>query len=218
MEKKLKFSEFAELIGVTAKTVYKMKDREEIKTVIEKVNGREIQLVITTVDEIEKFRSMNGKGLDNNGYCEDMLTNSEASMNFNNPSQSYNNQETIKDLFDKIIEVNKEYNDRITKLNEELLDSKSKLLLLEDKAGREGLYLSEINELKTLNRGLKKWLIVSIVTLIVVLFSVFVGSITYNIVSASGNEEQIEKREPVIQEVHQNVEKPVQPARMNKKH
>lgn len=199
MEKKLKFSEFAELIGVTAKTVYKMKDREEIRTVIEKVNGREIQLVVTNIEEIEKFRLMNGKSTGINGNYEDMLTDNEATVKNTNPPQNNDNRESIKELFEKFVEVNREYNNHIQKLNEELLDSKSKLLLLEDKANREGLYLQEINELKTLNRGLKKWLLFSILSLIILLFTVLIGSITYNIVSVSGNQEQMQKKEPVQQ-------------------
>lgn len=49
MEKKLKIAEFAALIGVTAKTVYKMVDREEIKTVNEKVNNRLMLLIVIVI-------------------------------------------------------------------------------------------------------------------------------------------------------------------------
>lgn len=216
MEKKLKFSEFAELIGTTAKTVYKMEEREEIVTVTEKVNNRPTRLVVTNDEQIQYFRGVYRKAPVNNFHYEDMLTENEIQMNGNNSPQINENGETIKEMFDKIIEVNKEYNNHIQKLNEELIDSKSKLLLLEDKAKREGLYLNEINELKTLNRGLKKWLLISITTLIVVLFTVLIGSITYNILSIPGNESEGQKKEQVIQEVQTKVEPPAQPA-YNKK-
>lgn len=147
MEKKLKFSEFAELIGVTAKTVYKMKDREEIKTVIEKVNGREIQLVVTNTEEIKKFRSMNGKGTNNNGNYEDMLTDNERIMENNNASQITKNNDTIKEIFDKMLVLNDEYINRLNRVSEELTNERAKVLYLENKAGREGEYIHQINEL-----------------------------------------------------------------------
>ena len=155
MEMKLKFAEFAELIGTTAKTVYKMEEREEIVTVTEKVNNRPTRLVVTNNEQINHFRNVYSKSPVNVGNCEDIVTNINTSMNVNNTSQSTNNGDVVQEMFDKIVAMNEQYNNRIAKLNEELIDSKSKLLFLEDKAGREGLYLQEINELKTENKELK---------------------------------------------------------------
>ena len=212
MERKLKFSEFAELIGVTAKTVYKMKDREQIRTVIERVNGREIQLVVTDTEEIERFRIMNGKGTDNNGNYEDILTDCELVTEDNNPSQSSNNI-TVKEMFDRIMiyndeynkhieelnekhierltQLNEEYNNRLTELNEELMDSKKQVILLEDKANREGLYLKEINDLKNENVQLlesKTKVKNLLLTVSVILLLVIVGLITFNVAQSTVNE------------------------------
>ncbi len=203
MERKLKFSEFAELIGTTAKTVYKMEEREEIITVIEKVNNRPTRLVITNDEQIKHFKTIYSKSPFTTGNYEENVTINNESMNNNNPSQSANNNEFVQEMFEKIVILNEEYNNRIEKLNNELIDSKSKLLLLEDKANREGLYLKEINELKIENNQLKisksKSLNI-LVTVIIVLLMVVVGLITYNVATSTKKErtqQEITKPVPV---------------------
>lgn len=220
MEKKLKFSEFAKLIGTTAKTVYKMEEREEIVTVTEKVNNRLTRLIVTDDDQIEHFKNVYRKSSVNNGNCEDMLTDNETTMNSNNSSQTNKNDVSIIEIFDKVLKLNEEYNDRISKLNEKLLTSERQILLLEDKAGREGLYLKEINELKTENEKLKnarKKLFTLFLTVIVVILLLFVGFFTYNIALNKVNnvpeELQEQKKVPVQQEVVQPAQKPVKQAR-----
>ena len=199
MEMKLKFAEFAELIGTTAKTVYKMEEREEIVTVTEKVNNRPTRLVVTNNEQINHFRNVYSKSPVNVGNCEEIVTNINTSMNVNNTSQSTNNGDVVQEMFDKIVAMNEQYNNRIAKLNEELIDSKSKLLFLEDKAGREGLYLQEINELKTENEVLKTTrskVVNSLIAVIVVLLMVIVGFVTFNVATS---EKQAQK-EPVVTE------------------
>lgn len=192
MERKLKFSEFAELIGTTAKTVYKMEERNEIMTVIEKVNNRPTRLVVTNEDQIKHFKSIYSKSPFTTGNYEENVTINNDSMNNNIPSQTANNNEIVQEMFEKILVINEEYNNRIAKLNEELIDSKSKLLLLEDKAGREGLYLKEINELKSENETLKtsKVKVANQLTIvIVILLMVVVGLITYNVTTGTKKEQ-----------------------------
>lgn len=192
MEKKLKISEFAELIGVTAKTAYKMESRGEITTVSEKVNNRLTTLVITNDDQIKQFRMIYSKSPFGNGNCEDMLTDSYETLNNHDSSQSANNNELIQDMFERIITINDEYNNRIAKLNEELVNSKSRMMILEDKAGREGLYIKEINELKTENNRLKmdKTKVANQLTMVVViLLMVVVGLVTYNVAIVTKNEQ-----------------------------
>lgn len=197
MEKKLKISEFADLIGVTAKTVYKMVEREELKTVNEKVNNRLITLVITNDAEIESFKNMYGKLPVNNSNCEDILTDTNSTVNYNNPSQTSNNEAFTSEVLDKIIQINKEYNNELKRVNEELVNTKAQMLFLEDKASREGMYLNEINGLKTENNQLKKSkekLTYTLVTVIVLLLLVLVGYFTYNIATS-------EKKEHVQEEI-----------------
>ena len=216
MERKLKFSEFAELIGTTAKTVYKMEEREEIVTVIEKVNNRPTRLVVTNNDQINHFKNVYSKSIVNNGNYEDIVTINNESMNNNNTSQTANNNEIVQEMFEKILIMNEEYNNRISKLNEELIDSKSKLLLLEDKAGREGMYLKEINELKTANEQLKisksKSLNI-LVTVIVFLLMVVVGLITFNVATAQKKEQPKQEITQTVNEHQPSGNKPVKTAR-----
>ena len=184
MERKLKVSEFAELVGITSKTVYKMESRGEITTVNERVNNRPTTLIITNDEQINYFKNAYSKIPVNNGNYEENVTINNDSMNNNIPSQTANNNEIVQEMFEKIVILNEEYNNRIEKLNNELIDSKSKLLLLEDKAGREGLYIKEINELKSENNQLKtdKTKVANLLTtVIIILLMVVVGLITYNI-------------------------------------
>ena len=216
MERKLKFAEFADLIGTTAKTVYKMEERKEIVTVIEKVNNRPTRLVVTDDNQINHFKNVYSKSPVNNSNYEENVTINNDSMNSNNASQSANNNEVVQELFEKMLVMNEEYNNRIEKLNNELIDSKSKLLLLEDKAGREGMYLKEINELKSENETLKtsKVKVANQLTIVIVILSmVLVGLITYNVATNTKKErteQEITKPVPV-ETVTSN--KPVKSAR-----
>lgn len=216
MERKLKFAEFADLIGTTAKTVYKMEERKEIVTVIEKVNNRPTRLVVTDDNQINHFKNVYSKSPVNNSNYEENVTINNDSMNSNNTSQSANNNEVVQELFEKMLVMNQEYNNRIEKLNNELIDSKSKLLLLEDKAGREGMYLKEINELKSENETLKtsKVKVANQLTIVIVILSmVLVGLITYNVATNTKKErteQEITKPVPV-ETVTSN--KPVKSAR-----
>ena len=220
MEMKLKFAEFAELIGTTAKTVYKMEEREEIVTVTEKVNNRPTRLVVTNNEQINHFKNVYSKSPVNVGNYEDIVTNNNQSMNVNNTSQITNNNDVMQEMFEKIVTMNEQYNNRIAKLNEELIDSKSKLLLLEDKAGREGLYLKEINELKTENRELKtnKTKVINLlVAVIVVLSMVIVGFITFNIATSEKQSKAVVEPTPTVKVDSKTGNKPVKtPVNANK--
>lgn len=187
MEKKLKIAEFAALIGVTAKTVYKMVDREEIKTVNEKVNNRLITLVVTNDAEIEDFKNIYGKSPVNNGNYEDILTDCVESLNDNIHSQNSKNDISASEVLDRIIQINKEYNNELKRVNEELVNTKAQMLFLEDKASREGLYLQEIKELKTENEQLKtgnRKTLYALLIVIVILLLALVSYFTFNIASA----------------------------------
>lgn len=220
MEKKLKFSEFAELIGTTAKTVYKMKERNEIMTVSERVNNRLTMLVVTNDDQIQKFKSLYSKTPFNNGYYEDFVTINNDTMNENNYSQTNNSNEMLQEMFDKIITINDEYNNRIAKLNEELIDSKSKMLLLEDKANREGLYIKEINELKTENEQLrtsKEKSLNVLSTVIVILLMFIVGFITYTVGISTRKEPVKEEITQTVEQIDANVKNSAKPTKLQSK-
>ncbi len=210
MNKKYRVSEFAELIGTSAKTVYKMEERNELKTDTERINGREIKVIIATDEEIEKFRGNNSfNGVINRNY-EDILTDT-------NHSQNSNSDVSVSEMFDKFIEISNNYNERIKTLNEELIDSKSKLLLLEDKAGRENEFFKEISELKTVNEQLQNrneqlrssnqkvinWLS----GVIILLCMVITVMVTVNVVNNSKNSDPAQKNEPSQQVVVQPVKK-----------
>ncbi len=183
-------AEFAALVGTTSKTVYgrisnnsELPVNEQLNTVKEKIKGREITLIITNTEQIELYKNLYRKDTVIDGeYYETLTVN-----NVNKPVNEFqervnnNNNTTFNDnIFDKFITVNNEYNNRLQQLTEELITSKSKMLLLEDRASREGMYVNEINDLKKDNNRYKLFNKV-LITVIVTLLIVITGYITFNI-------------------------------------
>lgn len=190
MERKYKVADFAALLGVAAKTVYKMIEREEIMTVTEKVNNRATTLVVTTDEQTEELRRNYSKEQVRAGnYYENVTDNNHSITDVESYEvvKTNNDNSFASEVIDRIIAINdgyneqlREYNERFKQVNEELVQEKSKVLLLEDKAGREGLYLNEINGLKKDNNRLKSFIYI-LVTLLVLLLLSLTGYITYNI-------------------------------------
>lgn len=190
MERKMKVADFAALLGVAAKTVYKMIEREEIMTVTEKVNNRATTLVVATDEQISELKKNYSKEQVITGNCcENVTDNNHSIIDAEGYEVVRNNNDTnfASEVIDRIIAINdgyneqlKEYNERLQRVNDELVTERSKVLLLEDKAGREGLYLNEINGLKTDNEKLKKY-IALLITLLVLLLLGLTGYVTYNI-------------------------------------
>lgn len=190
MEKKLKVADFAALLGIVPKTVYKMIERNEVITVSERVNNRQTTLIVTNEEQIENFRKIYGKTQVNNGNCYNSVTENEQLQPVIEGEVIENNahnNDFANEVIDRIIALNdgynaqlNEYNNRIQQVNEELITAKSKMLLLEDKAGREGLYLNEINELKEGNKRLKLGLY-ALISVSVMLLLGLTGYVTYNL-------------------------------------
>ncbi len=223
MERRMKIADFAELVGTTPKTIYarlqnngELPVNEQLKTVNEKVKGREIAFIVTNSEQINLYKEIYGKSnvidgeyyetlTDNDGYKPVNEVNEEVKSNIDN--------DFARDILDKLITINNDYNNRLEQKNTELLTvqkelitAQSQRLLLEDKASREGLYLKEINELKEVNNNvnkrnerLKNWLITVIILLILGL-----STLTIFLILAI-------KKPPEIRtvEVEKIVEKPV---------
>lgn len=225
MDRKLKVAEFAALLGIVPKTVYKMIERNEIITVTEKVNNRQTTLVITNDEQIEEFRKSYSKNQVNNGNYYENVTENECSESYTERNEQVKNNygtEFANEVIDKIITINNgyneqinEYNNRLEKVNEQLITAKSKLLLLEDKAGREGVYINEINELRTDNNKLKK-VIYGLFTVIALLLLIFTCYLTYNIVISSSTQ-SIPEKNSAVQQVSQPVKESNKPAVKNPK-
>lgn len=197
MEQKMNVADFAALVGTTSKTIYQkilnnseLPVNEQLVTVKEKVKGRETTLIITNSEQIKFYQNLYGKNTVNDGEYYEKLTD----INSNKPANSSNeNLKSGEDMrfndifFEKFLTVNKEFNDRyeqkITELievNNELAEVKGRQFLLEDKAGREGLYLNEIKELKKDNNRLLK-VIYGLFALIVIILLGLTVYVTYNI-------------------------------------
>ena len=161
MEKKYSVADFAELVGTTAKTIYQKIDNydnlpvnEQLQTVKEKVKGREVTFIVTDSEQVIYYQNLYGKNTVNEGEYYENLTYNNGDLQYNNIQnmvKNNNNNNFGVEIFDKLMTLNETYLNKIETVTNELMEYKSKSLLLEDKASREGFYLKEVNELKTDN-------------------------------------------------------------------
>lgn len=170
MEKRFKISEFAALVGTTAKTIYHQIEKGALTTVTEPYNGRKMQFIVTNDKQIAEFKEIYGKMKVTNGNYEDILT----SNNRENPVKEIQSQAqgTISEsVIEKLMTLNTQLQDRLLNYSDELSTYKGQIPLLEDKAGREGVYLKEINELKKVNNRKN----ILLITVIIISLSVIIG-------------------------------------------
>lgn len=192
MEKKLSVAEFAALVGTTSKTIYERIKRnrdlpsdEQLITVDEKVKGRSVTLISTNTQQIDVYKNIYGKSTVINGEYYEILTDNESSkpvINVNEPAKINNDNIPDNEVINRLLTLNEDNNNRILQLTDELITAKQNQLLLEDKAGREGLYLKEINDLKnrlTTDNNRNKLVINSLLTLLILLIMVIVGLLTW---------------------------------------
>lgn len=228
MEKKLMIADFAALVGTTSKTIYQKINKfdelpvnEKLVTVKEKVKGREVTLIVTSSEQINYYKTLYGKNPVIESKYYETLTDNESLKPVNNVSETVENlKQPVKtpyngiidnNIYEQLLTINNDWNDRyeqktteVITLYKELADVKGRQLLLEDKAGREGLYIKEINELKADNNRQKHFIYMLIAVIVILLLSV-TGYITYNI--AVNN---INKPVNNVSEQVTNVQQPVQ--------
>lgn len=199
-EKELKISELANIWAVSVPTTWNRVRKEDLKTV-KKVdeNRKEVNYVVISDEIINKYVLTVNNNVNNHNY-EDILTDNNINENVNNNLKYGNDNISASEMFDKLSTLNKEYNDRLERVNEELITYKSKTLLLEDKAGREGYYINEINTLKKDNNLLLKGLITLLIMFIITFVSL-VSIVLYH-KTIEGNKE--------VSTTVENVSNPVQ--------
>ncbi len=199
-EKELKISELANIWAVSVPTTWNRVRKEDLKTV-KKVdeNRKEVNYVVISDEIINKYVLTVNNNVNNHNY-EDILTDNNINENVNNNLKYGNDSISASEMFDKLSTLNKEYNDRLERVNEELITYKSKTLLLEDKAGREGYYINEINTLKKDNNLLLKGLITLLIMFIITFVSL-VSIVLYH-KTIEGNKE--------VSTTVENVSNPVQ--------
>lgn len=205
MEKELKIAELSALWNVSVPTCWNRIKKEGLTTFKKKdETNKDITYIRISEEIINKYviNEVNNLYKDiNNVYYEDMLNVN----NVNNPETVNNTSDIIKDLInlnkgynEELKTVYNDYNNRLERLQEELITYKSKVPLLEDRANREGLYLKEIEDLKKENKS-DKILIKVLITLLIIIIMVIIMFITYFITVDNLNNTEPEK--PVIEEV-----------------
>ena len=211
MERRMNVADFAALVGTTAKTIYKKIENyenlpvnEQLTTVKDRVNGREIALIVTSDEQIAYYKNLYSKETVSGGEYYNILTNNNGQNPVNELQNIVNNNSNnafASDAFDKLMTLNETYLNRIETITNELMEYKSKTLLLEDKASREGMYLNNIKELETENNKLKtsnKTLVTVLSVIISVLLTVVITLvIVNNKVNTSDEEVKIETAMPV---------------------
>ena len=202
-EKELKIAELATVWGVSVPATWNRVRKEGLKTV-KKIdeNRKEVTYVIISEETVNKYLSTVNNNI-NNRYYEELLTNNNINNDTNNGLKTESEPFSVSEMFDKLTALNKEYNNRLEQVNGELITAKSKMLLLEDKAGRDGLYINEINGLKTDNNNLKK-VVYGLIGVIVILLLVLACYLTYNIVTSKSTQPTTEKT-PAVQQVSQPI-------------
>lgn len=208
MEKiKLKIADFAKQVGCSEKTIYNKISKGELMKVNEIQKGRTITYIITNSKEIEELKNIYSSMKFNELQYYDSETFSESKCNSENYNE-HSNSDTVKDLVNKVIEISENYNERIMKVNEELMNYKIKVPLLEDRASREGYYLNEINTLKTGNERLMKTNKIVIIWLITLIFLCIIIACVLSIllVIEHNKPPKVIETEKVVEKV---VEKPV---------
>lgn len=211
MKKKVSVSEFAAEVGTTAKTIYERIKKnselplnEQLETVNEKVKGREVTLINTDTEQIELYKNIYGKDTVIDGEYYETLTDINSSKPDNNVIENVkinDNNNFAPDLFERLTTLNNEYNNRIDTVRNELftvqkqlMESEKRTLLLEDRAGREGLYLTEIDDLKKelkIKNNFNKLLL----TLIILLTMVIITAVTY-FITVNNMQKNIETKTP----------------------
>ena len=203
MERELKIAELAALWNVSVPTCWNRIKKERLTTIIKKdESNKDVNYVSISDEIINKYVVNDVNNLYkevNNGYYEDLLTVN----NVNNPETPIKSTDFIKDIInlnkgynEELKTVYNDYNNRLQRLTDELIDYKSKVPLLEDKANREGLYINEINELKKKNKN-NKTLIKVLITFIVINIMGLLMLITYFI--TVNNMQQLSETEKPLQ-------------------
>lgn len=215
---KMNVAEFASLVGSVNKTIYKiieksedeenksnLQDIEKIITFYETVNGRNVRMISTFQEQIEYYQKRFGKYQVNYSNCNDNVTDNYSTITKEEEVKKVNMSQTqavSENILDKILRVNEEFitrlekkDEEIKKLQEDLIDTKSKQLLLENKGDRAELYFNEIKEMEQTIKSLentktqqaeeitkyKNKLTYSIFAIIFILTMVIIAIITYSI-------------------------------------
>lgn len=202
MERELSIAELAQLWGVSVPTTWNRIKKEGLTTFKKKdKNNKEINYVSISEEILKDYVINDNNNLNNavnNGHYEELLTDN----NVNNPQNTVittNPSESLTDIINTITTINNDYNNRLQSLTDELITYKSKSLLLEDKAGREGYYLNEINELKKENNRNKLYnkLLITVITILLLFIT---GFITYNVAKSDKVSDTVEPKSDIVQE------------------
>lgn len=196
MEKELKIAELAALWGVSVPTTWNRIRKNGLITFIKKdENNKDVNYVKISDEVINQYvvnTINNVNNVVNNGHYEVLLTDNNVNNDVNNletQAEQPIKPDTLQDVINTITTVHNDYNERLQGVYNELITYKSQVLLLEDKAGREGMYIGEINALKKDNNRYKLYTKV-LLTVITLLIIGIVGYTTYTLGQVQQKAEQ----------------------------
>jgi chromosome segregation ATPase len=122
VQNKYKVSEFAKVLGITEKTVYRMIERNELVTSQERVNNRAITYILINSGELDNYMSKYNVNVSQNNVNdvdnEEVFQGKIVKEDLIDKIQSFmleinkQNNDTVKDLIDNHNSTVKEYLDR----------------------------------------------------------------------------------------------------------
>lgn len=173
MEKEVKIADLAKLWGISVNTTWKRVHKGGLRTVKKVIEGREITFVI--IDDADLNINRVHEGVIIPDYEDSLRDDKGYEVQKSDPIDKI--MEYSKSINEQIMNLNEVYNQRVNTLNEEIITYKSKNLLLEDKASREGLYLNEINQLKKDNESykMKFTILLTFTVSLVILLGLYMG-------------------------------------------
>lgn len=208
MEKELKVSELAALWNTSVNTAWNRIKKHNLITVKKpSENNQEITYVTVSEEILNLYIKSNNNNLNNNvnnTNYEELLT----------PNNNDNN------IINQIIELNNNFNNKLSTLTDELIEAKSKQLLLTDKADREGYYVNEINTLKKDNdklnndnyklKNIISILLISLLS-IVIIFLLVLFIVVNKPVSNNDKPVQVQQVQPINKPAPQPVKAAAKP-------
>ena len=225
--KKYSIQELSDILGISVAAVRKKivsdmdnpdekRYKKRYPVVLEEKDGRQIMLVMLSDIELEEEKRLSK--LNKIKYTAESTLQETLQETFSDDvvDADYEPQERNVPLSNgkneglsaaDFIEFTERYNNRLETYLERIVKAESQQLLLEDKAGREGLYLKEIEdarneakEARNVLRNVTKYFVITFLLMLIMLGAA-VGYLVYKLANPTIVEKEVVVEKPVIQKV-----------------
>lgn len=226
-QKKYSVQELSDILGISVaairKKIFQDPQRDDLKrykkrypVITEEKDGRQVMLIMLTNIELEEEKRLSGinkikytvgstlQETLQETFSDDVVDADYEPQERNMPLSNGKNEGLSAADF---IEFTERYNNRLETYLERIVKAESQQLLLEDKAGREGLYLKEIEdarneakEARNVLRNVTKYFVITFLLMLIMLGAA-VGYLVYKLANPTIVEKEVVVEKPVIQKV-----------------